>query len=240
MEEILGSLWQKESIPWLEPLVPRSLEALKHGYARLRAGLERAPEEMAGEIARGAMIEGEIVSMGRESRIEAGAVVHRSCRLVLGEGSVVRSGAVLRDEVIIGNRCLVGAHCEVVRSIILGPDSALGHFVFLADSVIGREVNVSGYVATANTTVAPGKTINLKYGVERLESGREHLGALVGDGVRFGASTTMMPGCIVLPGLSLPPGVVLYGTIDRSKQELLLRRFYETWDFDRLDRRSKS
>jgi UDP-3-O-[3-hydroxymyristoyl] glucosamine N-acyltransferase len=58
--------------------------------------------------------------MGVDSHIESGAVIHKSCRLILGARSVVRAGAVLRDEVVVGSDCLVGAHCEVVRSVLLG------------------------------------------------------------------------------------------------------------------------
>src|SRR4029077_9934104 len=145
------------------------------------------------------------------SVIEAGAIVHDSCRLILGPRSRVRSGAVLRDEVVVGRDCLIGVHCEVVRSLILGPGSMLGHFIYLADSIIGRDVMVAGNVMVANTTVEKGRVVQLSYRGIKVDSGRSHLGVLVGDGVRFSASTTVCPGCVVAPGLALPPHVVLYG-----------------------------
>jgi hypothetical protein len=52
----------------------------------------------------------------------------------------------------------------------------------------------------------------------------------VGDGVRLGASTTLCPGCIVTPGLSLPPAATLYGTVDARRRGVLMRRFFEAWD----------
>jgi len=121
------------------------------------------------------------------------------------------------------------SHCEVVQSLVLGPFSYLGHFVYLADSVIGRDVNVAGNFMVANTTITKRKSIQLVHQGIKIDSGRTHLGALVGDGVRFGASTTICPGCIVLPGLALPPGVVLYGTVDAARRRALMKQFSETW-----------
>jgi acetyltransferase-like isoleucine patch superfamily enzyme len=72
----------------------------------------------------------------------------------------------------------------------------------------------------------------MKFRGDFIDSGRTHFGALIGDGVRFGASTLLGPGCVVLPGLSLPPGVVLYGTIDSRRRASLMRRFFSTWDLD--------
>jgi NDP-sugar pyrophosphorylase family protein len=162
--------------------------------------------------------------------IEAGAVIDATCRLVLGAGCRVRAGAVLRDEVVIGDDCLIGAHCEVARSVLLGPQTNLGHHCYVGDSVIGSHVNVSGNFWVANTMLKPRGSVRMKFAGERFESGRTHFGVLAGNGVRFGGSTTTCPGCIVLPDLQLPPGVVLYGTIDAARRDALMRRFFEMWD----------
>ena len=114
--------------------------------------------------------------------------------------------------------------------MLLGPRTQLGHFVLLADSIVGGEVSVAGNVVFASSTVTKGRTVSLKHAGERIDSRRSHLGALVGDGVRLGASTTLCPGCIVTPGLALPPAVVLYGTIDAARRAALMRRFFEDWD----------
>jgi bifunctional UDP-N-acetylglucosamine pyrophosphorylase/glucosamine-1-phosphate N-acetyltransferase len=209
--------------------LPKDPESLRDFYHRLGAYLSAAPRTHQGSVDPGAQVHGEIVSMGPGSVIEAGAVIHPSCRLILGARSRIRPGAVLRDEVIVGDDSLIGVHCEVVRSVVLGPFSYLGHFVYLADSVIGRDVNVAGNFMVANTPVTPRESIQLAYRGTKIDSGRSHLGALVGDGVRFGASTTICPGCIVLPGLALPPGVVLYGTIDVPRRRALMKHFARTW-----------
>ena len=230
--DIIRTLWQAPAGDSFASILPRDPETLAGFYPRLRERVAGWPRLRQGTIDPGALVRGEIVSMGEGSVIEAGAVIHDSCRLVLGARSRVRSGAVLRDEVVVGDDCMIGVHCEVVRSIILGPHSALGHFVFLADSIVGREVILAGNVFTANTTVKAGRTVRFKYRGEKIDSGRTHLGALVGDGVRFGASTTTCPGCVIVPGLALPPQVLLYGTIDETRREALMRGLFSTWDTD--------
>jgi acetyltransferase-like isoleucine patch superfamily enzyme len=137
---------------------------------------------------------------------------------------------VLRDEVVVGADSLIGVHCEVFRSVLLGPRSLVGHFALVADSIIGRDVLVSGNVIFASSAHPKGRTVNLKYRGAKIDSGRTHLGALVGDGVQLGASTTLCPGCIVAPGLVLPPHVVLYGTIEARERAALMQRFFESWD----------
>ena len=201
-------------------------------YERLKAFVDGTPRLAAGSVDASAIIRGEIVSLGADSLIEAGAIVHDSCRLVLGAGSRVRSGAILRGEVVVGPGCQIGAHCEVARAVILGPGTYLGHYVFVGDSIVGRNALLSGNVFLANRKVGGDPSVKMRFGGRSIDSGREYFGALVGDGVRLGASTTLCPGCVVLPGLSLPPGVVLYGTIDAARRRAVMRRFRASWTAD--------
>ena len=227
--DAIRSLWTRPAGDALARLLPTDADSLEDFYHRLKAFVERSPGPLSGYVDPRACVDGEIVAMGAGSVIEAGAIVHKSCRLVLGAGSVVRAGAILRDEVVVDRDCLVGAHCEVVRSLILGPATYLGHFNYVADSIIGSGVNVSGNLMIANTTVTKRSSILLVHHGRKIDSRRSHLGALVGDGVRFGASTTICPGCIVLPRLALPPSVTLYGTIDSTRRRALMKRFAQTW-----------
>ncbi len=226
---MIQALWHLAPDDSLASILPQDRESLQNFYHRLRAFVAAAPRVRDGHVDPRACVDGDIVSMGPGSVIEAGAIVHPSCRLILGARSTVRAGAVLRDEVVVGSDCLIGVHCEVVRSVILGPFTYLGHFVYLADSILGGYVNVAGNVMVANTTLTKGGSVPLVHKGVRTDSGRSHLGALVGDGVRFGASTTVCPGCVVLPRLTLPPSVTLHGTIDATRRRALMKHFARTW-----------
>jgi len=229
---VVRNLWTAPDEASLARLLPKDAPALANFYPSLKAFVAKYPRGRAGLVEPGAIVRGDVVALGADSVIEAGAIIHESCRLVLGPGSRVRSGAILRDEVVVGPQCLVGAHCELARAVVLGPNSRLGHYVYVGDTIIGRGVTVAGNVFVANTKVAGGRVVRMKFRGDFVDSGRTHFGALVGDGVRFGASTVLCPGCIVMPGLSLPPGVVLYGTIDERRRDGLMRRFFSTWDVD--------
>jgi UDP-3-O-[3-hydroxymyristoyl] glucosamine N-acyltransferase len=231
--EVIQSLWRDPEDERLRALLPVTPERLARFYDNLRGFVATAPRgELRGTIDPAAIVRGEILSMGEDSVIEAGAVIHESCRLILGPRSRIRAGAVLRDEVVVGPDSLIGVHCEVFRSVLIGPRTFLGHFALVADSVIGRDVSVAGNVIFASSMVKKGQTIGFRHGRQRVDTCRSHLGALVGDDVRFGASITLCPGCIVMPGLTLPPQVVLYGTIDSRRRDALMRRFFELWGPD--------
>jgi NDP-sugar pyrophosphorylase family protein len=225
---ILGSLWSSPVEPALAELLPRTWEEVAALRQRLAAHLDRAPRRLEGRVDPAAIVRGEIVAMGPGSVIEAGAVVHESCRLVLGANSRLRSTSLVRDEVVIGRDCSIGAYCEVARSLMLDR-TALGHWVFVGDSVLGADNMLAGAVFIANSSLHAGRTIRIAVHGAKLDTGVDHLGMLSGDGVRFGASVLVTPGAIVMPGLTLPPGVVLHGVVDRPRASALMERFQQQW-----------
>lgn len=227
---LLSGLWQSATDERLRAILPHDLQSLTDFYPKLQDYVRSAPRRIEGSIDPAATVRGEIVSMGPGSIIEPGAVIQESCRLILGAGSSVRSGAVLRDEVVVGDDCMIGVHCEIVRSVILGPATALGHNVFLGDSIVGARALLSAYLAFANVQIRPGAGVSMRLNEEKVETGRTKLGALVGDDVRIGASTTVCPGTIIAPGLLFPPGQVLVGYVDQARRDRLVSRFFERWE----------
>jgi len=227
--QTLRSLWTVAPGHPITAILPTDAASLRDFYPRLQNLVGSTARVHAGRIDGQAIVQGTIVSMGQGSVIEAGAVVHPSCRLILGANSVVRAGAVLRDEVVVGDDCIIGVHCEVVRTVLLGPRTRLGHFIYVGDSVLGRDSLLSGNVWVANTPTSSGGTVPLFLRGKKLDSGRSHLGLLLGDGARVAASTTVCPGCIILPKVVLPPSVTLHGTIDQTRRHRLMRMFASTW-----------
>ena len=227
---LLSGLWRSTTDERLRAILPHDVKSLGHFYSRLQEYVHSAPRAVEGTIDPAAIVRGEIVSMGRGSTIEPGAIIQESCRLILGAGSRVRSGAVLRDEVVVGDDCLIGVHCEVVRSVILGPGTALGHNVFLGDSIVGSRALLSAYLAFANVPIRSGGGVMMRLNDQKVDTGRTKLGALVGDDVRIGSSTTVCPGTVIAPGLVFPPGQVLIGYVDQHRRDRLVSRFFERWE----------
>ncbi|HEX8172505.1 MAG TPA: hypothetical protein VF824_18365 [Thermoanaerobaculia bacterium] len=227
LESALRQLWPSAD-ETLRALLPRDLDSLRDFYPRLQQFVANAPRRLEGTIDPAAIVRGEIVSMGPGSVIEAGAVIHESCRLILGANSRVRAGSLLRDEVVAGANCLIGSHCDVARSVLLD-GAALGHSIVFNDSIAGARSLLSAFIGAANTHLTPGKEIAVRTSSGSIPTGRTYLGALLGDGVRIGSTAVLSPGTIVLPELTIPSGAILIGIVDATRREQLMREFFERW-----------
>jgi len=226
VESALRALWPSVEDAPLRALLPRDLDSLRDFYPRLQQFVAAAPRGLHGTIDPAAIVRGEVIAMGPGSAIEAGAVVHESCRLVLGARTVVRAGALLRDEVVAGDDCLIGAHCDVARSVLLGPGTALGHAIVFNDSIAGARSLLSAFIGVANTHLTPGKEISIRTRSGRVPTGRTYFGALLGDGARIGSNAVLSPGTIVMPELTIPPAAVLLGLVDAARRGELMRDFF--------------
>ena len=118
VESALRQLWPSVTEGPLFELLPLNLDALRDFYPRLQRFVSDAPRALEGTIDPAAIVRGDIISMGRGSVIEAGAIVEKSCRLILGPNCRVRGGSLLRDEVVAGADCLIGSHCDVAHSVL--------------------------------------------------------------------------------------------------------------------------
>ena len=227
--ETLRSLWTVSPDHPAAAILPADADSLRDFYSRFQHLVASTPRRLQGRVDPLAIVQGDVIAMGPGSTIEAGAIVHSSCRLVLGANCVVRAGAVLRGEVFTGDDCLIGVHCEVARTLLLGPHTHVGHSIYVGDSILGRDSLLSGNVWVSNTTARSGGAVNLHIAGRKIASGRTHLGVLLGDGARVAASTMICAGCIVLPGVMLPPSVTLHGTITPARRRRLMRSFVTTW-----------
>ena len=70
----------------------------------------------------------------------------------------MRQGAYLRGYSLIGDRCVVGHATEVKHSVFLDGARA-GHFAYVGDSLLGREVNLGAGTKLANLRVIPGNIV---------------------------------------------------------------------------------
>ncbi|HYC92013.1 MAG TPA: hypothetical protein VEO54_22565 [Thermoanaerobaculia bacterium] len=228
VDSALRALWPSVTDAALRELLPRDRDSLRGFYPRFQQFVAGAPRKLEGSIDPAAIVRGDVISMGPGSVIEAGAIVHESCRLILGPDSRVRAGSLLRDEVLAGAGCLIGSHCDVARSLLLD-GAALGHSIVFNDSIAGARSLLSAFIGAANTHLTPGKEIAIRTAAGSVPTGRTYLGALLGDGVRIGSTAVLSPGTIVLPELTIPSGAVLIGIIDAVRREQLMHDFFERW-----------
>ena len=90
------------------------------------------------------------VAVHRSATVADDAVIHAPA--IISEGCYVGSHSVLRGAVFLAPGARVGNCCEVKTSVVL-EDSAIAHFNFVGDSIIGRNVNIeAGYLTDVNDT----------------------------------------------------------------------------------------
>ncbi len=164
--------------------------------------------EDAAIIMPGAYLFDDRIIIGARTVVEPGALIKGPS--FIGADTEVRQGAYLRGDCLIGNKCVVGHTTEVKCSIMLDGAKA-GHFAYIGDSILGRNVNLGAGTKLANLKMIPG-TVTVAIDRKFHNTGRRKLGAILGDNTETGCNsvtspgTLMRPGCIVYSGVSVPGG----------------------------------
>ncbi len=166
--------------------------------------------DMKGEILKnaavimpGAFFNDNRIIIGPGTIIEPGALIKGPT--VIGSNSEIRQGAYIRGNCLIGNRCVVGHTTEIKGSIMLDGAKA-GHFAYIGDSILGKDVNLGAGTKLANLKVIPGSIV-ITYDRKRFKTGRRKLGAILGDGTETGCNAVTSPGTIVGPSSIIYAGV---------------------------------
>jgi NDP-sugar pyrophosphorylase family protein len=142
-----------------------------------------------------------------EYDIQGDIAVHRS--------ATIENHVVLKGPIIISAKCFIGAHaylrggvfldekvsvgpgCEIKSSIIL-EGSALAHFNFVGDSIVGSFVNMeAGSVIANHFNEREQKVISVFVAGNCQPTGAVKFGALVGDHCKIGANSVLSPGTIL-------------------------------------------
>lgn len=142
-------------------------------------------------------------------------------KIIVGAGTVIHSGAYLEGPLLIGNNCKIGPNCYLrgycsigndvhighaceLKNTIVMDHSSIPHLSYVGDSIIGSYVNLAAGTITANLRFDK-KTISMNVKGERVDTGRQKLGAIIGDYVQTGIGTTIMPGVKIGPYNFLGP-----------------------------------
>lgn len=203
-------------------------DALKYPWHVLRV-MEQFLSQIEGQqIAPGAFVSDKASVVGNVI-IEDGAK--------LFPGAAVVGPAYIGSNVILGNNCLVreamvldgsavGFTTEVARSYV-GRNVGM-HACRVLDSVFADNVNFSAGCTTANLRIDHGIVKSTVKG-QRLESGRDKFGAVIGEDAFLGVDVMTMPGVKIGAQAVVGPGTHVYEDVpDRArlyvKQEQVLRR----------------
>ncbi|MDE3045278.1 MAG: UDP-N-acetylglucosamine diphosphorylase [Verrucomicrobiota bacterium] len=135
----------------------------------------------------------ELISIGKGTLIEPGVFIQGPC--IIGDGCIIRHGAYLRGDLILGDRCVVGHSSELKHSILLD-GAAATHFVYVGDSILGKEANLGAGVKCANLRLDRREvTVRLEKTIWKTKL--KKFGAVIGDGAQIGCNCVLNPGTLI-------------------------------------------
>ena len=167
-----------------------------------------SPLPGAALIMPGAVLADDGLEIGAGALVESGAFLKGPA--VIGPRSEVRQGAYVRGAVWSSPGAVIG-HATEAKNALLLPGAKAGHFAYLGDSLLGREVNLGAGTKLANFKMTDRPYIFRVSGRE-LEVRRRKFGAIIGDGAATGCNAVTNPGVLlgrkvkVLPNVSVPAG----------------------------------
>jgi len=188
---------------WLD--VGRPWELLRANELLL-ADVDR---EIAGEVASGATIDGDVV-------VEAGATVRDGVTIegpaIVKAGAEVGPNAYVRGATVVGPNGKVGHGVEVKNSILMS-GAAVPHLSYVGDSVLGRDVNLGAGTKVANLR-HDDASVKMTVKGERVDTGRRKLGVVLGDGAKTGINVSLNAGVKLGTGVAVAPGEVVLRDVD--------------------------
>lgn len=148
-----------------------------------------------------------IKTLGSDYTIVNNVAIHKN--------AVVEDHVIMKGSIIISANCFVGAHaylrggvylaehvsigpgCEVKSSFMMS-HTALAHFNFVGDSILGSHVNMeAGSIIANHFNEREDKTIFVMIDGKRSAIDVTKFGAVVGDYTRIGANAVLSPGTIL-------------------------------------------
>jgi len=154
-----------------------------------------------GEVAADATLRGPVV-VEAGARVEPGTVVEGPA--LLRSGARVGPNAHVRGSTLLGEDSRVGHAVEVKESVVMR-ETKVPHLSYVGDSVLGANVNLGAGTTVANLRHDE-QPVEVTIGGERVSTGREKFGVVVGDGAKTGIDTSLNAGVVLGTGDHTAPG----------------------------------
>lgn len=153
-------------------------------------------------------IEKMILNLGDDYIIQDNIAIHKSATIennvtikkpaIIGENCYIGANAYFREGVYLEKSVKIGPGCEIKNSIICS-GTAIAHFNYIGNSIIGRNINFeAGSIAANHYNERANKKISVLYDNKIIETNSDKFGSLVGDNSRVGANAVLSPGTILV------------------------------------------
>ena len=156
--------------------------------------LEELLETMIDNLSDDFLIKGKI-AVHKNAEIEVGAILKGT--LIISENCRIGSYAYLRGPIFLGKSVNIGPGSEIKQSIILD-NTAVAHFNYIGNSIIGKNVNFeAGSICANHYNERIDKNISVKYKDQMISTDSNKFGSLIGDDSKIGANAVLSPGTIL-------------------------------------------
>lgn len=154
------------------------------------------------------IIEKMILNLNDDYIIQDNIAIHKSATIennvtikkpaIIGENCYIGANAYFREGVYLDKSVKIGPGCEIKNSIICS-GTAIAHFNYIGNSIIGRNINFeAGSIAANHYNERANKKISVLYDNKIIETNSDKFGSLVGDNSRVGANAVLSPGTILV------------------------------------------
>jgi len=171
------------------------------------------------------------------SRPEVEGVIEENVELRgpvwVAEDAILRSGAVVEGPAYIGPGCEIGPNCYIrpattlvrdvrigqaveIKNSIIMEGTNVSHLSYVGDSVIGAKCNLGAGTIIANLRHDE-RNVKVVVKGELEDTGRRKFGAVLGDGVKTGINTSILPGRKLGPYSATAPSTVVRKNVPEGK-----------------------
>ncbi len=184
--------------------------------------LRKIKSKTLGHIENGTNLIGPII-VEEGARIRSGAYIEGPA--FIGRNSDIGPNCFIRPHTSIGQEVRIGNACEIKNSIVMDR-THIGHLSYVGDSVVGENCNLGAGTTVANYRF-DGKTIKMNVKNQIVDTGRRKLGVVMGDHVKTGINSSLMPGIKVGRACWIGPEALIRRDVP-SDTKILLRQEKET------------
>lgn len=157
--------------------------------------------------------------------IEEGVKIFEGTKIVgpcfIGRGTIIGNNNIIRGS-HIGASCVTGFNTDITRSYI--GENCWFHSNYIGDSVLSENVSLGSGAVLANLRLDDGE-IQSTVKEEKIPTGRNKFGSIIGANTRIGVNTSIMPGVKIGAGTFISSGAVVDNDV---KDYMFLKQTKET------------